>query len=130
MKTLILLLLMTSVCWGDEPEIIYTHENKFNTIVASSGPPDCFVFGNDNGRLCGLSKGKINFTGNAEDSAKMFFDYVIKYYIQHKYDKEMKISCPDGYKLEGKLFNRNGVTRIGKFDSNQTDAELKCVKNN
>lgn len=96
MKTLILLLIMTSVCWGD-----YTQ-----TII-------------DNGSCI------IKFTEDVENKWLCLNETYIK------------ISCPDGYKLEGILKNRN-IDDCIKESKNQiqvkgcsyplTDAELKCVK--
>lgn len=51
-------------------------------------------------------------------------------------DHSVKISCPDGYILEGKFFDRNKFYRIrkilnlsgNKYYETFTDAELKCVE--
>lgn len=73
---LLFLLLMVSNTWADkEPELITW------TLPMVT---DCLYFSNDSNRLCGLSTGKLIFTGNVTESAKIFFDEVIKQYAKNK----------------------------------------------
>lgn len=92
MKTLLILLLLITPCFADEPEIvdygsptfmfIDSADSGFSYLTAS--PPSKVSFSHE-GRKIGeldFSTGTMVFEGKAEESAKIFFDYVIKQHLK------------------------------------------------
>lgn len=100
MKTLLALLLMTGICWADEPEIInYAESNsvpRYDLEIHS------------------LGEGTILTASGVDNS------------LQNWQDATYHFSCPDHYIIEGRIYNRH-LSVQGAIAAN-TDAEIKCVK--
>lgn len=111
MKILLFLLLMTGICFADEPEIIdYSDMFLFSTI--------------NNFPLMVKSTHRIEFYYKNESIL------IIKDMDENNYfniDKSsVSLSCPDGYHLQEEIWNRN--IKVYGSSARHTDADIKCVK--
>lgn len=76
MKTLILLLMMTTACFADDNKNLFTIDN---TQYINPTQITFSLSGQQDGRLF-FKDGKLYFEGNVDQSARIFFDQVIKIY--------------------------------------------------
>ena len=118
MKTLILLLLMTGICLADEPEVIdygnWLNESKYLDFYIPEHEEE-----NKIPRIKYKSESEIVMWDGK--TSMIFKD------VKQEEGQTYRITCPDGWYLKGEIWNRNIK---GTQTPIQTDAELKCVKEN
>ena len=89
MKTILILILFSSVCWAEDS--IYVSSDVYKSFTYESiafetlKPAYNMVFSDEKGDVVGeidFSSGSVKFKGNIKKSARIFYQYFWSYYMK------------------------------------------------